>query len=63
MAVDGGFDLLGMNLEAADIDDAVLAPDEVVARAAKLDQVAGIDEVICIAKGRGAGADILRIRS
>ena len=56
--VDDGFDLLGMNLQAADIDDAAAPADEVVAVAAQLDHVAGVDEAIGVGQRRGASADI-----
>ena len=46
MAVDHRLDLLGMHLQAADIDDAAAPADEEVAAAAQLDHVAGVDEAL-----------------
>ena len=48
MAVDHRLDFLGMNLEAADIDDAAAPADEIIAIAAQFDHVAGIDEAVGI---------------
>ena len=50
MPVDHRLDLLGMNLQAADIDDAAAAADEVVAVAAQLHHVAGVDEAVGVAR-------------
>src|SRR6185312_8884145 len=52
MAVDHRLDLLGMNLESADIDDAIRAADKVVAVAAALDQIARIDEIVWVFERR-----------
>ena len=46
VTVDHRLDLLGMNLQAADIDDAAAAADEMVAVASPLDHVAGVDEAV-----------------
>jgi hypothetical protein len=56
LPVDDRFDLLGMNLEAADIDDAAAPPDEMIAIAAQFHHVAGIDEAV--ASVSAAPADI-----
>src|SRR5690349_18369447 len=48
MPVDHGLDLLGMNLQPADIDDAATPADEMVAVTAQLNHVAGIDKSIDI---------------
>ena len=53
MPVDHRLDLLGMNLQAADIDDAAAPADEVIAVAAQLDHVAGVDEAVGVGQ-RGA---------
>ena len=58
MAVDHRLDLLGMNLQAADIDDAAAAADEEVAIAAPLHHVAGIDEAVAIRARRTLRAEI-----
>ena len=58
MAIDHSFDLLGMNLQAADIDDAVAPADEVVAVAAQFDHVAGVHKPVSICQRRGVVADI-----
>ena len=52
MAVDHRLDLLRMHLQPADIDDAVAPADEVVALAAQLDHVAGVDEAVGVAERR-----------
>ena len=46
MAIDDRLDLLGMHLQAADIDDAAAPADEDIAVAAQFDHVAGVDEAI-----------------
>src|SRR6185437_7848646 len=48
MAVDDGFDFFGMDLQTADIDDTAPAPNEIVAIASLLDDIAGIDEPVLI---------------
>ncbi len=58
MPVDDGLDLLGMNLQAADIDDAAAAADEIIAVATQLDHVAGIDEAVVIGERSRVAADI-----
>ena len=58
MPVDDGFDFFRMNLEAADIDDAAAPSDEMVAVAAQLDHVAGIDEALASASAAAFAADI-----
>src|SRR5580704_13355492 len=50
MPVDDRFDLLGMYLQSADIDDAAAAAGENVTIAAPLHHVAGIDETVAIAQ-------------
>src|ERR1700719_4454474 len=50
MPVDDRFDLLGMDLQSADIDDAAAAAGEDVAIAAPLHHVTGIDETVAIAQ-------------
>ena len=50
MPIDDRFDLLRMNLQSADIDDAAAAAGEDVAIAAPLHHVAGIDETVAIAQ-------------
>src|SRR5215472_15315595 len=52
MAVDHRLDLLGVHLLPADVDDPAAASDKMVAAAAQLDDVAGIDKAILV-KGRG----------
>ena len=52
MPVDHGLDLLGMNLQPADIDDAAAPADEVIAVAAQLDHVAGVDEAFGVGERR-----------
>ncbi len=47
-----------MHLEAADIDDALAAADEVEAVAALLDHVLGVDEAVGVGQRAGRGADI-----
>ena len=46
--IDHGLDFLGMDLQAPDVDDPPAAPDKVVAVAAALDDVTGIDEAFGI---------------
>ena len=46
MTIDNGLDLLGMNFQAADIDDAAAPADEVVAIAAQLHHVARVDKAV-----------------
>ena len=46
MAVDHGFHFLGIDLEAADIDDAAAPADEIIAVAAQFHHVAGIHPAI-----------------
>src|SRR6202022_3799933 len=46
MPVDESLDFLGVNLEAANIDDAAAPADEVVPVSPQLDHLAGIDEAI-----------------
>ena len=50
MPVDDGFDFLGVNLEAADIDDAAAAADEVIAVAAQFHHVAGVDKAFVVSQ-------------
>ena len=52
MPVDHGFDFLGMNLQAADIDDAAAPADEVITVAAQFDHVAGVDESVLVGQRR-----------
>ena len=52
-----------MDLHSADIDDAAPAADEVVALAAPLDDVAGVDEAVVAGERRRARADIARRRT
>src|SRR5260370_23117600 len=47
-----------MALQPADVDDAAAPADEVVALAAQLDHVPGVDEAIGIGERRRIGADI-----
>ena len=56
--VDHRLDLLGMDLQPADVDDAAAPADEVVALAAQLDHVAGVDEALGIGERGRIGADI-----
>src|SRR5664279_3390110 len=48
MAVDDRLDLLGMNLESPDIDDAAAPTDKIVAVPPQLDYVAGVDEAVAV---------------
>jgi len=50
MAVDHCLDFFWVNLQAAYIDDAAVAAGEVIAVAAPLHDVAGIDEAVGIGK-------------
>ena len=50
MPIDDRLDFFGMNLQAADIDDAAAAAGEDIAIAAPLHHVAGIDEAVVIAQ-------------
>ena len=56
VTVDRRLDLLGMHLVAADIDDAALAADEVIAPAAQFHDVAGIDETVAVEQRRRVAA-------
>jgi len=58
MAIDDRLDLLGMNLQAADIDDAAAPADEIAALAAALHEIAGIDKPVRVHEGRVFRADI-----
>src|SRR6202022_3577114 len=49
---------LGMDLQPADVDDAAAPADEVVALAAQLDDVAGVNEAPVVCERRCIGADI-----
>ena len=62
MPVDHRLDLFGMNLQAADIDDAAAAAGESVTVAAQFHDVAGIDEAVLVGERR-VGADIARCRA
>ena len=59
MPVDHRFDFLGMNLQAADIDDAAAAAGKDIAIAVQFHHVAGIDEAVAVGQHR-IGADITR---
>src|SRR3954469_2717492 len=63
MAIDGGFDFLGMHLEAADVDDSAAASEKVVALAATLHHVAGIDESVGVAEGAVGTIDVAERRA
>src|SRR5580704_6723663 len=58
MPVDDRLDLLGMNLQPTDIDDAAAAAGKDVTIAAPLHHVAGIDEAVTIAQARMLRAEI-----
>jgi hypothetical protein len=62
MAVDHRLDLLGMDLLAADIDDAAAPADKVIAAIAQFDDVAGIDKAVRVEKQRFAVAEIAAAR-
>ncbi len=59
MAVDHRFNLFGMNLQPADIDDAAAAAGKDVTVAVQFHDVAGIDKAVLVAQ-RHVGADIMR---
>src|SRR5271155_5349211 len=63
MAVDYGFDLLGMDLATADIDDSAFSADEIVSIAVTLDHVAGVDEAIGIGEFAAVGAEVAQGRA
>src|SRR5262249_21922325 len=48
MPVDHGFDLLGMDLQPADIDDPAATTGEIVAVSPELHEVAGVDDPVGI---------------
>ena len=48
MTVDRSLDLLGMDLQAADVNDTVLSADKIISLTAQLDHVASVDEAILI---------------
>ena len=58
MPVDRGLDFLRVHLQAAHIDDSVLAADEVIAIAVPFHHVAGIDESFAVEERRSAGSDV-----
>ena len=58
MPIDDRLDLLGMNLQPADIDDAAAAAGEDVTIAAPLHHVAGIDEAVAVAQACMLRAEI-----
>src|SRR5580692_12282772 len=58
MPVDHRLDLLGMNLQSTDIDDAAAAAGKNVAIAAPLHHVTGIDETVAVAQRRVLRAEI-----
>src|SRR5215472_5401616 len=60
MPVDGCFDLLGMDLLTAHIDDAAFAADKVVTIAAQFHHVAGVDESVRIEQRRRLATHITR---
>ena len=51
MPVHNSLDLLGVNFQSADIDDAAPAPDKVVTVAALLYNVAGVDKAVIVGEG------------
>ena len=53
----------GFTFSAADIDDAAAPPDEMIAVAAQLDHVAGVDEAVGVAQGRRIVAEIAQRRA
>ena len=57
MAVDHRLDLFRMHLQPADIDDAAAAADEIIAVAAQLDHVAGVDEAVGVASAAACRRD------
>ncbi len=57
MPVDHRLDLLGVNFQTADIDDAAAAPGEQISIATQFNHVTGIDEAVSI-RERCVGADI-----
>src|SRR5712692_10449360 len=59
MPIDDRLDLFGMDLQAADIDDATFSADEMVAIAAQLQHVAGVHESFMVCQRRNRAADIL----
>src|SRR6266851_3564082 len=59
MPIDDRLDLFGMDLQAADIDDAAFSADEMVAIAAQLQHVAGVHESFMVCQRRNRAADIL----
>src|SRR3954470_11779172 len=58
MTIDDRLHLLGVNLEAADVDDAASPPDEVAASSALLDHIAGVDETVGVGERGARRADI-----
>ena len=58
MPIDHGLDFLGMDLEAANIDDAVASSDEVVAVAAQLDHIARVNETVRVGERVGRLAEV-----
>ncbi len=60
MPIDHGLDLFRVNLQAADIDDAALAPDKEITVAAPLHHIAGIDEALRVEERRAPRAHIAR---
>ena len=63
MSIDRGLDFLGMHLQSADIDDSILAADEVIALAAPFHDVAGVDEALTVRERGNVGSDIAGRRS
>ena len=56
MRVQHGFDLLGMDLCAADIDHTASSADKVQSSVALLDLIAGVDEAVAIGDGKRSRA-------
>ena len=58
MTVDHRLDLLGMDLQAADVNDTVPSADEIISVTAQFDHIAGVDEAVLICEGLARAAEI-----
>ena len=63
MTVDDRFDLFGMHLQAADVDNSAAAAAEVVAPVAQFENIAGVDEAVGVDERRAVSAEIVPRRA
>src|SRR5947208_2251746 len=59
VGIDDRFDLLRMDFQTADVDDAAPTADEVIAISAALEHVCRVDEPVAVSEGLGLSAEAL----